>query len=144
MFAMAVMRILLCGDEATGPDITGKPFPRQRGRTIAPTTAGGHDTDMIATVAELQDSLSAAEPPAGLDTAVKALWHAAKGDWNTAHTLAQSCEDASGAWVHAYLHRVEGDESNAGYWYRRAGKPHATVPLEQEWREIAAALLTSR
>lgn len=99
---------------------------------------------MVSTVAELKESLSGAEPPVGLDSAVQALWHAAKGDWDRAHALAQSREDASGAWVHAYLHRVEGDQSNAGYWYQRAGRPHATVPLDQEWQEIAAALLTGR
>jgi hypothetical protein len=97
---------------------------------------------MISTVAELQTSLAAADPPAGLDSALMALWHAAKGDWDKAHELAQSQEDATGAWVHAYLHRVEGDESNAGYWYRRAGKPHATAPLNEEWQEIATALLS--
>jgi hypothetical protein len=99
---------------------------------------------MVASVTELRTSLSAEEPPAGLDSALEALWHAAKGDWDKAHALAQSREDANGAWVHAYLHRVEGDQSNAGYWYRRAGRPHAAVPLQQEWEEIAAALLTSR
>jgi hypothetical protein len=99
---------------------------------------------MISSVAELRESLAGVEPPAGLDTALKALWHAAKGDWDKAHELAQAQEDATGAWVHAYLHRVEGDESNAGYWYRRAGRPHATAPLPEEWQEIATALLGSR
>ena len=61
-------------------------------------------------------------PPVGLSPVVQALWHEAKGDWNEAHRLAQSQDDADGAWVHAYLHRVEGDLANAGYWYRRAGK----------------------
>jgi hypothetical protein len=96
---------------------------------------------MVSSPADLRASLAAADPPAGLDSALQALWHAAKGDWNKAHELAQSQEDAKGAWVHAYLHRVEGDQSNAGYWYRRAGKPHATVPLNDEWEEIARALL---
>jgi hypothetical protein len=92
----------------------------------------------------LRESLAGAEPPASLDTALKALWHAAKGDWDKAHEMAQSQEDATSAWVHAYLHRVEGDESNAGYWYRRAGRPHATAPLPEEWQEIATVLLGSR
>ena len=79
-------------------------------------------------------------PPAGLSTALQALWHEAKGEWDAAHRLAQSDKGAAGAWVHAYLHRVEGDESNAGYWYRRAGKPPASGPLKTEWQVIAAAL----
>lgn len=88
-----------------------------------------------------RETLAGDAPPAGLTPALEALWHDAKGDWDRAHGLAQSQDDAVGAWVHAYLHRVEGDESNAGYWYRRAGRPHATAPLAEEWEEIAAALL---
>lgn len=80
-------------------------------------------------------------PPDGLDLALQALWQDAKGDWDEAHKLAQAQEDATGAWVHAYLHRVEGDLRNAGYWYKRADKPECTAPLVEEWDEIAAALL---
>ena len=86
-------------------------------------------------------SLGSDAPPEGLGQALKALWHQAKGDWETAHRLAQAEEDASGAWVHAYLHRVEGDNVNAGYWYQRAGKSHASALLNEEWEHIAAALL---
>ena len=80
-------------------------------------------------------------PPADISTGLQALWHDAKGDWDTAHTLSQKIPDPEGAWVHAYLHRVEGDESNAGHWYSRAGKPHSQAELAQEWEEIASALL---
>lgn len=83
-------------------------------------------------------------PPEGLDSALGALWHAAKGDWNRAHALAQSRDDRDGAWVHAYLHRVEGDQSNAGYWYRRAGRPHSRASLPEEWEQIARELLARR
>lgn len=86
-------------------------------------------------------SLTKDAPPEGIGPALAALWHDAKGDWDEAHKLAQSQEDATGSWVHAYLHRVEGDERNAGYWYKRADKPHSTAPLNEEWREIATALL---
>ncbi len=86
-------------------------------------------------------SLTQDRPPPGLGPALRALWREAKGDWDAAHRLAQGADDAEGAWVHAYLHRVEGDLSNAGYWYRRAGRPRATVPLKDEWDEIASALL---
>jgi hypothetical protein len=79
--------------------------------------------------------------PAELAPALVALWHDARGDWAAAHRVAQETEDPTGAWVHAYLHRKEGDLSNAAYWYRRAGRPVATGALEAEWRSIAAALL---
>jgi hypothetical protein len=93
---------------------------------------------------QFKASLSGAAPPDGLDRSLAALWHAAKGDWSKAHDLAQDQDDTTGAWVHAYLHRVEGDQSNAGYWYRRAGRPHARTALETEWEEIARALLSRR
>ena len=86
-------------------------------------------------------SLAQNAPPADLSRVLQALWHAAKGDWHKAHALAQAQNDAAGAWVHAYLHRVEGDLSNAAYWYRRAGRPQSEARLEAEWDEIAAALL---
>ncbi len=88
-----------------------------------------------------KDSVKADAPPAEVASALQALWQDAKGNWETAHTIAQDTPDPEGAWVHAYLHRVEGDESNAGYWYRRAGKPHSQLPLSDEWDEIARALL---
>ncbi len=87
-------------------------------------------------------SLSDATPPSGLSLALQALWHDAKGDWDTAHERAQEQEDRTGAWVHAYLHRKEGDEANAAYWYRRAGKPVATCSLEAEWVAIVDALVS--
>ena len=88
-----------------------------------------------------KESTTAPAPPKGLSQAVQALWWDAKGEWDKAHNCAQAQDDKSGCWVHAYLHRKEGDPSNAGYWYRRAGKKPATVPLEQEWSAIVEALL---
>jgi hypothetical protein len=85
-------------------------------------------------------SLDGAEPPAGLGLAAQGLWWDAKGDWDRAHRCAQDQDDAQGAWVHAYLHRKEGDAANAGYWYRRAGKPAASGSLDTEWEVIARAL----
>jgi hypothetical protein len=96
---------------------------------------------MAMNLQDFQDSIDAAQPPKGLDAALRALWFEAKGDWDEAHREAQSKDDETGAWVHAYLHRVEGDEGNAGYWYRRANRPHSASSLSDEWREIAAALL---
>jgi len=92
-------------------------------------------------VTELRASVAAAEPPAGLSLPVQALWWAAKGNWDQAHKLAQQDEGKSGAWVHAHLHRIEGDLSNAGHWYARAGKPKDPGTLDAEWDAIAKALL---
>ena len=92
--------------------------------------------------AEFRDSAAAgAAPPAARSPALRALWHDARGEWDAAHALAQAAGGADGDWVHAYLHRKEGDAANAGYWYRRAGKPVSTLPLEREWEAIAGALL---
>ena len=78
-------------------------------------------------LASFEASLASDSPPASLSRPLLALWHLAKGDWNRAHGVAQEDEvDRECAWVHAHLHRVEGDLGNAGYWYRRAGRPVAT------------------
>jgi hypothetical protein len=90
---------------------------------------------------QFKSSLSQAAPPPGLSAAVQALWWDAKGDWNKAHNCAQEDDSQPGAWVHAYLHRKEGDAGNAAYWYRRAARAPASVALETEWDEIARALL---
>jgi hypothetical protein len=92
-------------------------------------------------LASFKQSVSTTPPPTALGSAVQALWWDAKGDWGKAHECAQAQNDQAGAWVHAYLHRKEGDNANAGYWYRRAGKSPATVSLDAEWDTIAAALL---
>jgi hypothetical protein len=86
-------------------------------------------------------SLEDPAPPDGLSSALLALWHDGHGEWDEAHRVAQDIEDTTGAWVHAYLHRKEGDLGNAGYWYRRAGRPAASGSLEQEWQAIVTALL---
>jgi hypothetical protein len=78
--------------------------------------------------------------PVGLDPARSALWHAAHDDWDNAHEAAQADTTPAADWVHAHLHRVEGDLENARYWYSRAGKPMATGPLDLEWAAIAEAL----
>ncbi len=96
------------------------------------------------TLDELRASLAAPAGPEGLPPALAALWRDAKGDWDGAHNLAQADEGGDGDWVHAYLHRKEGDAGNAAYWYRRAGKPVARTTLAREWDEIALALLGRR
>lgn len=86
-------------------------------------------------------SLAKATPPAGLSPALTALWWAGKDDWNKAHELVMGEDGAECAWVHAYLHRVEGDLDNARYWYRQAQRPQAKGEVAAEWAAIAAALL---
>jgi len=92
-------------------------------------------------LAEFQLSQNQSVPPSGLSLALQALWFDAKGDWNKAHELAQEAGESHGDWVHAYLHRKEGDASNARYWYVRAGKPVCSGSLEAEWAAISEALL---
>jgi hypothetical protein len=89
---------------------------------------------------DLKANLSDAAPAAGLAPPLAALWWAAKGDWDAAHKIVQDESSKDAAWVHAYLHRVEGDLSNAGYWYRQAGQPVAKDALEAEWERIVSAL----
>lgn len=83
------------------------------------------------------------EPAPGLADPLVALWYDRRGDWKHAHAVVQADEGPEAAWVHAYLHRKEGDASNAAYWYRRAGRPVAatSLSLDAEWAEIAAALV---
>lgn len=93
------------------------------------------------TLEEFEQSLATSSPPSGLSLALQGLWWQGKDDWERAHKITQADKGADAAWVHAHLHRVEGDEANAGYWFRRAGKSHGTAPLDEEWSAIADALL---
>ena len=86
-------------------------------------------------------SLSQPSPPESLKPHLKALWYDGKEDWEMSHNIAQDISDDNGSWIHAYLHRKEGDIGNAGYWYRRARKSLPQVSLEKEWEEIVKALL---
>lgn len=90
-------------------------------------------------LAAFKDALDDETPPE-TRPALQALWYDARGDWERAHELAQQADSEAGAWVHAYLHRKEGDQANAGYWYRRAGRPVADGPLKTEWERIAESL----
>jgi hypothetical protein len=93
------------------------------------------------TLDEFRQSLTATAPPAGLTPALAGLWWDAKDDWKQAHESAQRDEGVDGSWVHAYLHRKEGDHGNAAYWYRRARKPVCREPLDAEWFSIVRSLL---
>jgi hypothetical protein len=90
---------------------------------------------------DFRHSLAAAKPPAEFTLALVGLWWDAKGDWKRAHEFAQQDEGTQGSWVHAYLHRKEGDQGNAVYWYDRAGKPVCREPLDVEWLTIVRDLL---
>lgn len=94
------------------------------------------------TLADFDAAVAARRPlPTGTTPLLTALWHDAVGDWDAAHSAAQDVESPDGAWVHAYLHRREGDISNAHYWYRRAGRTAASGSLDDERRAIVEALL---
>lgn len=95
-------------------------------------------------LAAFEESLRGSAPPPGLPPLVAALWYERRGDWERAHEITQDLPGTDAAWVHAYLHRREGDLANAGYWYRQAARPVARHPLDEEWRTIAEALLTAR
>lgn len=89
------------------------------------------------------DSLGGDEPPSHATPLLRAIWHGLRGDWNAAHELAQAQDTADGAWVHAWLHRLEGDLSNADYWYRRAQQPPRRDDTRAEGLDIARVLLRS-
>ena len=93
------------------------------------------------TLDEFKATLKEGAPPKGLSPALSALWQDARGNWSDAHAIAQEINDHIGSWIHAYLHRKEGDLGNAGYWYRRAGKPAAQDALDDEWARIVSELL---
>lgn len=88
-------------------------------------------------------SLERDEPPPFVTPMLRALWLGLRGEWDAAHELAQAQDDAQGAWVHAWLHRIEGDLGNADYWYRRAQRPSRRDDTRDEGLEIATALMQS-
>jgi len=95
----------------------------------------------IKTSTEFKKSMSLTEPPVGLSLYEKAIWHAGKGDWEKAHEIVQDMNDQSSAIIHAFLHRQEGDLSNARYWYDRAGSRMPAISLDKEWEELLAKFL---
>ena len=92
-------------------------------------------------LAAFRASLNLSSPPSNLSPPLRALWLEARGDWGGAHDAAQADEGGAGHWVHAFLHRKEGNSGNAAYWYRRARKPVCRTSLDDEWAAIASALL---
>jgi len=93
------------------------------------------------TLDDFRKSLSEPNPPTELSLALAGLWWEAKSDWTRAHESAQQGEGRDGSWVHEYLHRKEGGQDNAAYWYSRARKPVCREPLDAEWLSIVKELL---
>ena len=110
--------------------------PRQRIRRFCRTV-------LAVKLSEFKRSLAKTKPPSGVAPALAALWWAGKDQWDKAHGIVMDEGGKDCAWVHAYLHRVEGDLSNARYWYRQAGRAVATEPLDSEWDTIAEMLLAA-
>ena len=88
-------------------------------------------------------SIESSEQPPRTSVYLQALWWDAKGDWQKAHSLVDDLEDDTGCWVHAYLHRKEGDISNADYWYRNAHRIRPAISLDEEWKTLVTELLTA-
>jgi hypothetical protein len=88
-----------------------------------------------------QQSITSTTPPVNLPVYLLALWYDAHGDWHAAHHLVDHLHDNTACWVHAYLHRKEGDIGNAGYWYNKANKKIPAISLAEEWENIVKALL---
>ena len=90
---------------------------------------------------EFKESLALQAPPPDWAETIRAMWFDAKGDWESSHNIAQDMHDSNGSWIHAYLHRKEGDRFNAGYWYRMAGKKFPAVSLEEEQQQLVEYFL---
>ncbi len=93
------------------------------------------------TFSEFKDSLTNHQPPAGISVYLQSLWYDGKGNWQEAHSLVDSLSGTEAAHVHAYLHRKEGDLSNADYWYRRADQKRPATDLDQEWEHLVNKFL---
>lgn len=91
-----------------------------------------------------QETLGNDRPSQDWPEALQALWYDAKGDWEASHNIAQDIHAAMGSWIHAYLHRKEGDRWNAGYWYRQAGKPFPDYTLEEELQVLVEAVINAQ
>lgn len=88
-----------------------------------------------------QEALEGNSPPSGWSLALQSLWYAANDNWEASHNIAQDLNTPAGSWIHAHLHRVEGDEFNASYWYRKAGKQFSSLPFKDEINEIVDEIL---
>jgi len=87
------------------------------------------------------ETLDNSSPDESWSEVLKSLWYDAKGDWEASHNIAQDIHSDLGSWIHAYLHRKEGDEWNAGYWYRRANRPFSKLTLDEELKDLVEHVL---
>jgi hypothetical protein len=132
---------------APGVDLTEPADPEWGQRienefaTVSGNVLGNRMKSAPMTLAAFKRSLSRRTPPAGFTTALAGLWWAAKDNWDKAHAIVMDESGRDCAWVHAYLHRVEGDPGNARYWYKQAGKPAAIGAIKSEWESIASELI---
>ncbi|MDB5156612.1 MAG: hypothetical protein JWR50_1319 [Mucilaginibacter sp.] len=95
----------------------------------------------MTTLTEFKESLNLEQPVSGLSAQLKSLWYDGKGDWHQAHALVDHLTDRESAWVHAYLHRKEGDIPNADYWYSKARQSRPNLPLKEEWEQLVIHFL---
>lgn len=93
------------------------------------------------TFEQFKNSIENSMPPTGISQYLESLWYDGKGNWEKSHQVIQDIEGSEAAWIHAYLHRKEGDIWNADYWYNRAGRKRPTIPLEKEWDELVRTFL---
>ena len=93
---------------------------------------------------EFMDTTTWSDPPENVDALMKAMWHIKKGHWNEAHNIVQDDPGTNAAWIHALLHKIEGDNWNAEYWYRRAGVKNPGLPEGEEWDMIVRKLLATK
>jgi len=124
-----------------------RPYERRESRKCKVDMSPAVGTLAVMSFEDWQRSVANdAAPPAGLSAALQALWHDGRNDWEGAHQCAQDDHSREGSWVHAYLHRKEGDLGNAGYWYSRAGRkmPAQSATLASEWAEISRELLGAK
>lgn len=98
--------------------------------------------NFVMNITDFKKSLSSNHPPEESTIYLEALWYDAKGEWEKAHELIQDLADNTAAWIHAYLHRKEGDSWNADYWYNKAGRKRPAASLNEEWEQITGELLT--
>ncbi|TDT45479.1 hypothetical protein CLV90_2567 [Maribacter spongiicola] len=96
------------------------------------------------TYLEFEKSLELSQVPEEWSEGLKSIWYDAKGNWEASHNIAQDMHNTLGSWLHAYLHRKEGDRFNAGYWYRLAKKEYPTISLDEELRVIVEYIIQDK
>jgi hypothetical protein len=143
--ATAVAGVCSCNHPYTYRNSIENPVWNQlswrRERNSAAIWLRGMDYIYIMTSEEFHSTLKQNEPPAGLDQMLRALWYDAKGDWEMSHGIIQDIDTKEAALIHAYLHRKEGDDWNADYWYRQAGTKRTNHSIEEEWDSLVARFI---